>query len=189
MSLKNLVKKYKEISNEEVEKHLKNGNIEAILNSQYKLIVSIAKNFMYEGVEFEDLFQEAVIGVIEATESYDFDKDNKFSTYLVPFVQGKLKDYIRTQLNIIERPKLESEHYTYTHLDQFHHLKSPEKPKKTDLNEHIDLSVLNEKEKAVVDYLLGKILMHDLEEKYGIKGTSYYNYKNSALKKLKETKK
>lgn len=48
----------------------------------------------------EDLYQEGVIGLIDALENYDETKNVKFSTYAFPYVVGKVSNFVRENKNI-----------------------------------------------------------------------------------------
>lgn len=54
---------------------------EKLINSNLRLVVSIAKEFRNRGVEFPDLIQEGNIGLIKATDKFDIEKGYRFSTY------------------------------------------------------------------------------------------------------------
>ena len=63
---------------------LKNGDPlakEKIINSNLRLVISIAKKYVGWGMEFIDLIQEGNIGLISAVSKFDCDKGYKFSTY------------------------------------------------------------------------------------------------------------
>ncbi len=47
---------------------------EKLINSNLRLVVSIAKEFRNRGVEFPDLIQERNIGLIKATDKFDIEK-------------------------------------------------------------------------------------------------------------------
>jgi len=74
----------------------KNGNIKArdeIIKYNRGLILSIANSFLSKcnSFKFDDLYQEGVIGVINALEKFDFDKGDNFSTYAVYHIRVQIQ--------------------------------------------------------------------------------------------------
>lgn len=62
------------------EADIEEGKAEMI-QSNLRLVVSIAKNYINKGLSFLDLIQEGNLGLIKAVEKYDYRKGYKFSTY------------------------------------------------------------------------------------------------------------
>ncbi len=68
---------------------------EIIFNNNTPLLKSIIKRFKDKGVEYDDLYQIASMGLLKAIKNFDPQFGVKFSTYCVPMVIGEIKRYIR----------------------------------------------------------------------------------------------
>lgn len=55
-----------------------------------------AKRFVGRGVDYEDLFQIASLGLVKATANFDESLGYKFSTYAVPVIIGEIKSFFRS---------------------------------------------------------------------------------------------
>lgn len=54
---------------------------ETLIKSNLRLVISIAKKYVGQGVLFMDLVQEGCLGLLKAVEKYDYRRGFKFSTY------------------------------------------------------------------------------------------------------------
>ena len=69
---------------QELAKKIKEGDIEArneLVKRNSRLVVSIAKKYLGNGLQLLDLIQEGNIGLIEAAERFDGKRNIKFSTF------------------------------------------------------------------------------------------------------------
>lgn len=76
------------------------------LVSRYIYIAKIlaSKSAAY-GVEFDDLYQVACIGIILAVERFDPERGIQFSTFLAPTVTGEIKRFLRDKARPIRLPR------------------------------------------------------------------------------------
>lgn len=94
---------------EEVElaKRMETGDEAAkslLICANLRLVVSIAKKYWGQGLEFSDLIQEGNIGLIKGIENFDWRKGNKVSTYVTFWVRQVITRAIASKGRIIRLP-------------------------------------------------------------------------------------
>ena len=75
-----------------------------IIESNFRLVVSIAKHYTNKGVELMDLIQEGNIGLITAIDKFDETKGFKFSTYATWWIKQAIRRAIENTSKSIRIP-------------------------------------------------------------------------------------
>ena len=68
---------------------------ESMLLENTNLIKSIVRRYLNKGVEYDDLFQLASMGLLKAINGFDESYGVRFSTYSVPMISGEIKRFMR----------------------------------------------------------------------------------------------
>lgn len=88
---------------EEILKRIKEGDIglrNKFIESNIRLVLSIAQRFKTDRNNADDLFQVGVLGLIKALDNFDVTLNVRFSTYAVPMIMGEMRRYLREETGI-----------------------------------------------------------------------------------------
>ena len=75
-----------------------------LIQANLRLVVSIAKKYIGQGVLFMDLVQEGSLGLIKAAEKFDYSKNFKFSTYATWWIKQTIMRAISNYSRTIRIP-------------------------------------------------------------------------------------
>ena len=192
-----------------------NGSIAArnkVVESNLKLVWSIAKLYMGMGLDFEDLVQEGNMGLISAISSFDESKECVFATwalqYIRKYITAALTDYSRT-IRMNKAQLAEKRNYACASMDKplgedgdnygdtfaDTSLAADSTTKADDMKVYVRLLMqgLTDREKAVIIGLFGldgcEETPYTLATRYQLTETRVLQIKREALEKMQGFKK
>lgn len=97
---------------QQLAKRCNEGDEEAIrllVQSNLRLVVSVAREYGGRGVSVLDLIQEGCIGLLAAAKKYDYTRDCRFATYATLWIRQSITRYLENQGSIIRVPAYTAE--------------------------------------------------------------------------------
>jgi RNA polymerase primary sigma factor len=88
-------------------KRIERGDAQAkerLINANLRLVVSVAKHYRRPGIPLLDLIQEGTLGLIRASEKFDWRRGNKFSTYAIWWIRQAIDRAVCSQAEPIRIP-------------------------------------------------------------------------------------
>jgi RNA polymerase primary sigma factor len=91
----------------ELSKRIERGDLEAkdrMINSNLRLVVSVARKYQGQGLPIGDLVQEGILGLIRAVEKFDWRKGFRFSTYGTLWIRQAIQRGLENTSRTIRLP-------------------------------------------------------------------------------------
>lgn len=75
-----------------------------LIEANMRLVVSVAKKYVYSGISLADLIQEGVLGLNKAIDKFDYTKGFKFSTYATYWIKQSISRAVADKSRVIRIP-------------------------------------------------------------------------------------
>lgn len=79
--------------------------IDRLVCSNLRFVISVAKQYQNQGLDFADLIEEGNLGLIKAAERFNSNKENKFISYAVWWIRDSIQSAIHNNGRTIRLPK------------------------------------------------------------------------------------
>ncbi len=77
---------------------------ETLVNSNIRLVASVARRYMGRGLPLEDMIQEGVVGLLRAIDKYDYLRGYRFSTYATHWIRQAISRAVANNARTIRLP-------------------------------------------------------------------------------------
>jgi len=129
-------------SREELQDSIEDGHLARahLIKANTRLVVSVAKKYVGQGVPFLDLIQEGNLGLMKAVEKFDYRRGFRFSTYATWWIRQTITRAVADQSRTIRVPvhmndRIRTLYKTAYNMEQ----KNGRQPSPEELASHLDL--------------------------------------------------
>lgn len=99
----------------------------------------LSKRFINRGIDYDDIYHVAIIGLLGAIERFDPDRNVKFATFATPTILGEIRKYFRDKGNFIKVPRRLYEIFykaeQYKHTTGIHNIEPSELARALNISE------------------------------------------------------
>ena len=122
--------------------HADEDAIRQMVNSNLRLVVSVAREYAGRGIPLLDLIQEGSIGLLTAAKKFDYTKEFRFSTYATNWIRQGITRYLLNHGQLIRVPVHTAERIRNVALMRASILqKNGEEPSREELAKACDLTL------------------------------------------------
>ena len=79
--------------------------LDEAVNIGLPLAYAVARRFRGRGIDLDDLNQVAALAMVDALRRFDAERGLRFSTFAMPTITGRLRNYIRDKADILRSPR------------------------------------------------------------------------------------
>ncbi len=76
-----------------------------LVHSYLYIAEILSRKFVNRGIEYDDIYQVACVGVLYSVERFDPDRGIKFATFATPTVMGEIRRYFRDKGSFVKIPR------------------------------------------------------------------------------------
>ena len=110
-----------------------------IINRYMYIAEIMSKRFANRGIDYEDIYQVACLGLVLAVERYKPEVGAKFASFATPTVTGEIKKYFRDKGCFVKIPRKLYE--VFTKAEKLRHAPESGHYTQEDIARHLDVSV------------------------------------------------
>ncbi len=108
--------------------------------SHMRLAIAVASKFRYFGLPMADVIQEANIGLLEAADRFDPDREVRFSTYATWWIRASIQDYVLRNWSIVRGGTSSTQKSLFFNLRRLRAKLSIEQPELSEDELHRDIA-------------------------------------------------